>query len=115
MAGKEQRVPRPLRREVMHGEPRYVAGYTLTPVARLVSYARGRGTLRQHSYSGWAIGFVRVTPLAIVVETNGREEWIAVQDSTASALRRMALAAAAATLVLAAVRRLARRHRQPAS
>ncbi len=115
MERKEQPLPRPYRRQVVRGEPYYVAGRTLIPVARLVSYARGRGTLRQHGFSGWAWGFARVMPLGIVVEANGREEWIAVHDNTGSALRRMALAGLAITLFLATVRRLARRCCQPAS
>jgi hypothetical protein len=115
MEGKEQRIPRPYRRQVVRGEPYNVAGRSLTPLARLVSYARGRGTLHQDRLSGWALGLVRVMPLGMLVETNAREEWIPVHDATAPALHRMALAAAGITLFLAGMRYLARRHRQPTS
>lgn len=114
MEGEKQPLPKPVRWQTVRGEPRTVAGHRLTPVARLISYSRGRGTLRQQSISGWALGFVRIVPLGVVVETGGQEQWISVRDATAAALRRMMLATAAITLLLAAVRRLARRHRQPA-
>lgn len=111
MEGRKRPLSKPFRWQTVHGEPRTVAGRKLTPVARLVSYGHGRGTLGQNSLSGWALGFVRVTPLGVVVEAGGQEEWVAVQDATASALRGMVLAAAAITLLLVAVRRVARRCR----
>ncbi len=113
MEGEKQPLPKPFRWQTVRGEPRTVAGHRLTPVARLISYSRGHGTLRQQSISGWALGFVRVVPLGVVVEASGQEEWVAVHDATASALRRMMLTTAAITLVLAAVRQLARGRRQP--
>lgn len=115
MEGRKQPASGPFRRQIVRGEPLHIAGKTLTPVARLVAFARGRGTLRSRSLSGWAMGLVRVVPLGMVAEVDGREEWVAVHDATASALRRLLLIAAAATLFLAAVRRLAGRCRQPAS
>jgi hypothetical protein len=114
MEGEKQPLPKPYRWQTVRGEPRTVAGRRLTPVARLISYSRGRGTLRQKSISGWALGFARVVPLGVVVETGGQEEWIAVRDATASALRRMMLTAAAITLLLAAARQLAHGRCQPA-
>jgi hypothetical protein len=114
MEGEKQPLPKPFRWQTVRGEPRTVAGRRLTPVARLISYSRGRGTLRQRSLSGWALGFVRVMPLGVVVETGGQEEWVPVHDATAAALRRTVLIAAAITLLLAAVRQLARLRCQPA-
>ena len=114
MEGEKQPLPKPYRWQTVRGEPRTVAGHRLIPVARLISYSCGRGTLRQQSISGWALGFVRIMPLGVVVEHGGQEEWIAVRDATASALRRMMLTTAAITLLLAAVRQLARGRRQPA-
>jgi hypothetical protein len=115
MEGRKQSASGPFRRQIVRGEPLYIAGKTLTPVARLVAFACGRGTLRSRSLSGWATGLVRVAPLGMVAEVDGREEWVAVHDATASALCRLLLIAAAATLFLSVVRRLASRRRQPAS
>jgi hypothetical protein len=114
MEGEKQPLPKRFRWQTVRGEPRTVAGRRLTPVARLISYSRGRGTLRQNSLSGWALGIVRVVPLGVVVENDGQEEWVAVHNATAAALRPMMLTAAAVTLLLAAVRRLARGRRRPA-
>ncbi len=114
MEGEKQPFPKPFRWQTVRGEPRTVAGRRLTPVARLISYSRGRGTLRQRSLSGWALGFVRVVPLGVVVETDGQKEWIPVRDATAAALRRIVMIAAAITLLLAAVRQLASGRCQPA-
>jgi len=115
MEGEKQPVARPLRRQLVRGEPRQISGWTLTPVARMVSYTRGRGTLRQRDLSGWAVGMVRVVPLGVIAEAGGQEEWVAVYDVTTSVLGRLMLAAAAVTLFLTAVRQLARRQRQAAS
>lgn len=114
MEVEQQLSSKPFRWQTIHGEPRSVAGRRLTPVARLVSYGRGRGTVRQNRVSGWALGFVRVIPLGVVVEADGQEEWVALHSTTAAALRRMALAAAILTLLLAGVRRLARWRHQAA-
>jgi hypothetical protein len=114
MEGRKKPISEPFRWQTIRGEPRTIAGHRLTPVARLVSFSRGRGTLGQNSLSGWALGFVRVIPLGVVVEADDQEEWVAVQNATASALRGMMLAAAAITLLLAVVRRVAPRRPQPA-
>lgn len=115
MQNEKQPAARPLRRQTVRGEPRQISGWTLTPVARVTSYTRGRGTLRRHSISGWAAGLVRVTPLGVRAESGKRQEWVTVHDATASALGRMMLAAAAVILFLAAVRWLARWWRRAVS
>jgi hypothetical protein len=114
MEGEKQPLSKPFRWQTVHGEPRTIAGRRLTPVARLVSYGRGQGTLRQNRLSGWALGFVRVEPLGVVVEAGGQEEWVAVHNASASALRRIVLAAAAITLLSAGLRRFARWRCRPA-
>jgi hypothetical protein len=114
MEGEIQASTGPFRWQTVRGEPRTVAGRRLTPVARLISYSRGRGTLRRRRLSGWALGFVRVVPLGVVVEAGGQEEWVPVHSATESALRRIVLAAAAITLLLAIVRRFVRWRCQPA-
>lgn len=114
MADDNQARPKPFRWQTVHGEPRTIAGRRLTPVARVVSYGRGRGTLGQDNVSGWALGFVRVVPLGVLAEADGQEEWVPVHNATASALRRMVLAAFATSLVLAAVRWFARWRRPSA-
>lgn len=109
MKGERQAALRPLRQQVIHGNAQQIAGWTVTPVARLISYARGRGTLRQRAISGWALGHVRIVPLGMLAEADGQEQWVATHDATTEMLGRMALAALATTLFLAAMRRLARR------
>jgi hypothetical protein len=111
MQAEKQPAARPLRTRVVRGEPSQIVGWTLTPVARVTTYTRGRGTLHRDTISGWAAGMVRITPLGVRARTGDRQEWIPVHDVTASVLTRLALAGAAATLFLAAVRRLVRRRR----
>jgi hypothetical protein len=112
MQAEKQPAAGPLRTQIVRGEPRQIAGWRLTPVARVTSYARGRGTLRRQTISGWAAGMVRVTPIGVWARGDDRQEWVPVQDVTALVLARLALAAAAVSLCLAAVRWLARHPRR---
>lgn len=111
MRDEKQPGARPLRTRVVRGESSQIAGWTLTPIARVTTYTRGRGTLRRDTISGWAAGMVRITPLGVRAKAGGRQEWVPVHDVTTTVLGRLLLAAAAATLFLAAVRRLARQRR----
>jgi len=103
---------KPLRVETVRGEAYQVAGKKLIPVARIVSFGQGRGTLRLDRVEGWAAGFARVSPKAVIVETEEGEVYLPLVDSTAEALRGMVLTALAVTLALALVRRVVRRLRR---
>ena len=96
----------------VRGEPYDVAGYKLTPVARLLTYTMGQGTLRANSVSGWGAGMVRVRPLAIIAEQDGRRQRIRLIGATNAALRTMLAVGVAITLLSWAVRLLARRDRR---
>jgi uncharacterized spore protein YtfJ len=103
---------KPLRVETVRGEPYHVAGKKLIPVARILSFGQGRGTLRLDRLEGWGVGFIRVSPRAVIVETEEGEAYLPLVDTTAEALRGMVLAAVALTLALALVRWAVRRLRQ---
>jgi hypothetical protein len=103
----------PWRVATVRGEPFQVAGYKLTPVARVLTYAVGQGTLRARSMSGWAAGLVRVKPLTVIAERDGRERRIALVGATTGVLVSMLTAGIVITLLLWAVRLLAHRGRRP--
>ncbi|MBN1657512.1 MAG: hypothetical protein JXA93_03875 [Anaerolineae bacterium] len=96
----------PWRVATVRGEPYDIAGYNLTPVARVLTYAAGRGTLRARSMSGWAAGLVHVRPVAVVAERDGRTRRIALAGRNRGALGTMVAAGAIITLLLWAVRLL---------
>jgi len=96
----------------VYGEPYEVGGFRLKPVARVLTYAVGQGTLSLRSVSGWAAGLVRVKPVAVVVERDGRKQRIALVGTWAGALVAMVAVGAAITLLLWAMRLLARRARR---
>ena len=101
--------PRPFRVESVRGEPYVVGDRKLTPLMRVVSWGKARATIGTSRVTGWGGGFARITPLAILEETDEGETLITITDSTATALRGMALAAVASTIFFAMVRWLARR------
>jgi uncharacterized spore protein YtfJ len=100
-----------VRVQTVRGEPYEVRGRRLVPLARVVSLGRARGTIGTHRLGGWGWGLSNVKPLAMMVETpgGGRLMTVVVRDGTARALLGMYLAAVATTLLLAAVRWLARK------
>ena len=70
MAADTRRLQRgPFRLHVVRGEPYYIDGRTLIPEARFLSFGKARATIRGHSIGGWGMGFVRVSPLAMIEET----------------------------------------------
>jgi uncharacterized spore protein YtfJ len=103
---------KPLRVETVRGEAYQVAGKKLIPVARIVSFGQGRGTLRLDRVEGWAAGFARVSPRAVIVEAEEGDAYLPLVDPTAEALRGMAVAAVVLTLALVLVRRAVRRLRR---
>jgi hypothetical protein len=96
----------------VRGESYRIGGRTLTPVARVVSYARGQGTLRRDQIEGWGMGFLHVTPLAFLVEEEGDRQRISVTGSTNGALRAMGVAALFLTLLCWGLRLAVRRRRR---
>ena len=103
---------KPLRIETVRGEAYQVAGKKLIPVARIVSFGQGQGTLRLDRVEGWGVGFARISPRAVIVEAEEGEIYVPLTNPTAEALRGMVMAAVAVTLALALLRRAVRRLRR---
>jgi uncharacterized spore protein YtfJ len=101
--------PRPFWVRTVQGEPLHVSDKILVPVARIVTFGKGQGTVGSPAESGWGVGFARITPLAVLESTAEGQRRIAVQDMTASALRGMLAAAVAVTLLNTVLCRLVRR------
>jgi hypothetical protein len=111
MAGEHYAPNRHFRIQTVRGEPYHISGRKLTPLARVVSFGRARGTVGTRQLSGWGLGFSGIIPLAVLEESDGGEGRITVTDSTAAALRRMFAAAVALTVILVAIRCLVRARR----
>jgi hypothetical protein len=103
---------KPYRVETVRGEPYHVGDRTLIPEARLVSYGRARATIGENNVSGWAAGFVQVTPLAILERVGGEERRIAITDGTARTIRLLLATALAMTVAFTAIRCLLRPQRR---
>lgn len=101
--------PRLFRMETVRGEPYMVGERKLTPLVRVVSWGKARAIIGTGRVTGWAAGFARITPLAVLEETDEGEVPIAITDTTTTAIRGMVLAAVASTLFFATIRWLARR------
>ncbi len=101
--------PSSLRIGSVRGEPYHIGGRTLTPVARVVAFGKAKATIGTHRSGGWGFGFVQITPLSIVEETAKGERCISLRSRSSKAVSGMLGAAAAVTLVCAAVRALVRR------
>jgi len=87
----------------VQGTPIHVYDRTLTPVVRVVSMVRRRGTIGQHSVEGVGGGFVCVRPVGVVERRNGETREVPIADVTGSMLRQMALVATAIPLVALAL------------
>jgi uncharacterized spore protein YtfJ len=98
----------PFQVQTVHGEPYTIAGRTLIPVARIFSFGRARGSVGPHRFEGRGLGFVWVSPMAVIVKTDGGERRIRLTDSTLALLRTMLGVALSSTLAFAAVRFLLR-------
>jgi hypothetical protein len=101
-------VARLFRAETVRGEPYDVGGRVLTPEARILSFSKGRGTVGRRGISGWMFGFTRVSPQAVVEDTDEGARRIEVVDATANALSSLLTVAVAMTLFFSAVRWVAR-------
>lgn len=100
-----------LRVQEVRGEPYHVGGRVLIPEARLVSFGKASATIGSDRIGGWAGGFTKVIPVAIVEVTDEGERRLAIRDATAAALWGLFAAATAITLLFTAIRWLARRRR----
>lgn len=86
-----------------------VAGRELMPVARVVAFGKGAGTLGTARSGGWGAGFAWIRPVAVLVGTGQDQEQIQIPDATATAVLGMAGAAAAILVFFTVVRIMARR------
>jgi hypothetical protein len=103
--------PKPFRKKTVRGEPYIVGDRKLTPLVRVVSWGKARATIGTGQVTGWGSGFARITPLAILEETDEGEVRIPITDATATAVRGMLLAAVVSTLFFATIRWLVGRQR----
>ena len=102
---------KPFRIQTVRGTPYDVAGRRLVPVARIVSFGKGRATIGRDRVQGWAGGFAQVVPLAVIAETEHGPQYVAFTDATETALRRILVSAIVLTLLSVALRRLIHRGR----
>ena len=102
--------PSLFRVRIIHGEPYEVGGHTLIPVARVVSMGKARGNVGTSQISGWAGGFARIVPVAILARTEEGDRRIAVVDATRNLVGVLVAVGLISTLILAIVRRIARRY-----
>lgn len=84
----------PVTVETMRGKPIPVLDRTITPVVRLVSATRHRGTIRKAQVEGEAWGVVLTRPVAIVEEWRGAARVLDIPDVTRRVLVSMALVGA---------------------
>jgi uncharacterized spore protein YtfJ len=103
--------PPAFRARTVCGEPYQVYGKRLVPVARIVSFGQGKGTIGSKQVSGRGAGFVFTSPLALEMQTADGECRIAIRDATATALRSLFVAAVVITVLLTAIRCMVRRRR----
>ncbi len=89
----------PFRVETVKGRAVTVFDRTLTPVARVVSGVRHRGTIRDSSLEGRGWGVALVRPVAAIETRDGVERVLPVDDVTRKLLGRMALVALATSAV----------------
>jgi hypothetical protein len=103
----------PCQVRTVRGTPIQVYGRTLTPVTRVVSVVRHRGTIRQGQIEGTGGGAAYVRPLAIIEADNllaqdGDGRTVAIPDATATVLRQMAMMALVVPVLCIAVAGIAR-------
>ena len=91
----------PFRVETVKGHTVAVFDRTLTPVARVASWVKHRGTIRKASLEGKGWGVAWVRPVAVIETRDGHERVLLVDDVTHKLLGRMALVALAISAVAA--------------
>ena len=85
----------PFRVETAKGHTVAVFDRTLTPVARVVSGVRHRGTIRKANLEGKGWGVALIQPVAVIEARDGVERILPLDDVTHKLLGRMALVALA--------------------
>ena len=88
----------PLQVKTVRGTPIQVYGRTLTPVARVVSATKHRGTIRRGQIEGAGWGVAYVQPLAVLEADDLSAQdadvrTVPIPDATATVLRQMAVVA----------------------
>lgn len=100
----------PYRVETVRGTAIRVSGRTLVPVARVVSAASHRATVRERAVEGRGAAIVRVRPLHLIELQGDHRAVLPIEDLTARTIAAILLAAAAVaclSLVLIATNRFA--------
>ena len=97
----------------VRGTPIQVFGRTLTPVARVVSAAKHRGTIGRGQFEGAGWGMAYVQPLAVIesvdpLARDGDGRTVPIPDATATVLRQMATMAFVLPVLCIAVASIAR-------
>lgn len=104
--------PALFRIKTVQGEPTFVGGRKLIPVARVISFGKARATVGTRGIGAWGGGFVWIRPIAVLENTPAGECHIAVTDRTAAAVRGLLGLTVAISLALAAVRWLVQKSRK---
>lgn len=90
----------PVRVKTVQGEPIVIGEKEFIPVARVVSFVRGSGTVQAKAVAGGGGGFVRIEPVAILETTPAGTRRLPVRDETRRALMGMLAAALVLPIVL---------------
>lgn len=98
-----------VRLKTVRGASLHVADRKLTPMARVLSWGRARGTFGSKQLSGWAGAFASITPVAVIIEDGDGEQRLSINDTTLRALWGISGAGLALTLFLVALRWSVRR------
>lgn len=76
----------PVTVKTIQGESIAVGAKEFTPVARVVSFIRRSGTVKEKTITGGGGGFVRIEPIAILETTASGTRRLPVRDETRRAL-----------------------------
>lgn len=84
---------RPLRTEVIEGDPIQVRGRELVPLVRKISYVQRRASVGDGRVAGQGWGFVSLSPTAVLVHGGESGRHLVIRDQTAAWIRWLLLAA----------------------
>ena len=90
---------------ILRGEPKQVAGWTLTPIALAAAFTRRRASLTADAVQVIGAQFAAIRPLAVQAEREGRRQALWTPDVTNLLLLLIGLVGAASTVGLAVRRR----------
>ena len=102
----------PVTIKTIQGEPIVISEKELTPVARVVSFVKRSGTIREKTITGGGGGFVRIEPIAIMETSPAGTRRLSVHDETRRALAGMVAAALILPIILELAARLIEQPRQ---